>query len=87
MLQHREPGNPTAGWAQAVIFHDAIKCTTTGHWSASDLVEKREKKVKLKHCHPGSGRGGADKASSGKVNINEGEDEDAFEIWRCDGTL
>ena len=85
MLQHREPGNPTAGWAQAVIFHDAIKCTTTGHWSASDLVEKRENKVKPKRCHPGNC--GADKASSGKVNINEGEDEDAFEIWRCDGTL
>ena len=52
MLQHREPGNPTAGWAQPVIFHDAaaaaaIKCTTTvGHWSASDLVGKRGKKIK-----------------------------------------
>ena len=53
MLQHREPGNPTAGWAQPVIFHDAaaaaaaIKCTTTvGHWSASDLVGKRGKKIR-----------------------------------------
>ena len=52
VLQHREPGNPTAGWAQPVIFHDAaaaaaIKCTTTvGHWSASDLVGKRGKKIR-----------------------------------------
>ena len=51
MLQHREPGNPTAGWAQPVIFHDAaaaaIKCTTTvGHWSPSDLVGKRGKKIR-----------------------------------------
>ena len=76
LLQHREPGNPTAGWAQPVIFHDAaaIKSTTTvGYWSDSDLAGKT-RRMELNVVTE------ADEASSTKVNFNEGSDEDALEV-------
>ena len=31
VVEDQEPGNPTAIWAQPVIFHDATKCSNTGH--------------------------------------------------------
>ena len=31
VVEDQEPGNPTAIWAQPVIFHDATKCSSTGH--------------------------------------------------------